>query len=201
MHDEHRQAHHPGEQGKGVEQAEEAAAVIRAQHVVEGEGHPLQEVSEGHPEHQGRNGAADEQAPVPGIAPARVGHLAAVLEAHRPEEQGEEHKQKRPVKAREGGRVHQGPGGEERSAAGDEPHLVAFPGGADAVDQHAAFVVRFGHERQQRSHSEVEAVHDGKPDEQRSHQQPPDDLEREVVEQDRHRMFPPYTAALDCSKA
>jgi hypothetical protein len=200
VHDEHRQAHHAREQGEGVEQPEKAAAVKRAQHVVERKRHPLQQVSEGHPEDQRRHGAADDQAPVPGAAPARVGHLAAVLEAHRPEEQREEHEQECPVKAGEGRRVDQRPGCEERAAAGDEPDLVALPGGADAVDEHAALVVGFGHKGQQRPHPEVEPVHDGKADEQRAHEQPPDDLEGEIVEQYRHRMCPPYQAALGCSK-
>ena len=46
---------------------------------------------------QGWNGTADKQAPIPEFSPTRVVDLAAVIEPHRPEKQGEENQQQCPV--------------------------------------------------------------------------------------------------------
>ncbi|HOT81487.1 MAG TPA: hypothetical protein PKY13_15950, partial [Microthrixaceae bacterium] len=87
----------------------------------------LQQVAEGDAEDQRRHGAADEEAPVPRRAPARILDLAAVIEADRAEEERPQHGEHRPVEAGEGRRINQRPGGEDGTAAGDEPHLVAVP--------------------------------------------------------------------------
>ena len=199
VHDEHRQAHHAREQGEGVEQPEKAAAVKRAQHVVERKRHPLQQVSEGHPEDQRRHGAADDQAPVPGAAPARVGHLAAVLEAHRPEEQGEEHEQQRPVEAREGGGIDQGPGGKDGPARGDEPDLVPVPVGAHRVDDDAPLGVVLAQEGEQGADPHIHAVGDGEADKEDAHQHPPGELQDFIV--DDHAVSPGFLIRPRCPAA
>src|SRR5690606_29919897 len=98
----------------------------------------LQQVAEGDAEDQRRYCAADEQAPVPGLAPARIVDLAPIVETDRPEEECPQHRQHGPVKAAEGGGIHQRPGGEDGATTGDEPDLVAVPVRADGVDDDAA---------------------------------------------------------------
>ena len=182
MEGDHRGADHAAQQGKGIEQAPEAAGVVRHQIVVKMEGHALQQVAEGHAEDQRWHRAPHEQAPVPGAAPARVVDLAAIVEPHRPEEQCPQHGQHGPVETGEGRRIDQRPGGEDGAAAGDEPHLVAVPVRADGVDDDAALDVILADEGQQGAHAHVVAVHDGEADEQHTHQQPPDELESRVVD-------------------
>ena len=185
VHRDHRRAHHAAQQCERIEQLPEAAGVVRHQRVFEVKRHTLQKVAEGHAEDERRYRTADEQTPVPGAAPGRVVDLAAVVEADRAEEQRPQHGQHGPVEAAERGRVHQRPGGEDRTAAGDEPHLVAVPVRADGVDDDATFFVVAPGEGQQRAHAHVVAVHDGEADQQHADQQPPDDLQGFVVEHDR----------------
>jgi hypothetical protein len=141
-----------------------------------------QEVAESDAEHQRRHRAADEEPPVPGVAPARVVHLAAEVEAHRPEEECEQDEQQRPVESGERRRVDQRPRRKGRAAGGDEPDLVALPRRAHRIDDDAALLVVLAEERQQCAHAHVEAVGHGEADQQHADEQPPDDLERFVVE-------------------
>ena len=75
--------------------------------------------------------------------------LGAVLERHRPHDEGRQDHEHRQVEAREADRVKRRPGGEDRAAAEDEPDLVAFPDRADGVDDDAAFDIGLADEGQQ----------------------------------------------------
>ncbi len=182
MSTEHAQADHATEQRERVEQCEEGAVVGRTHQLVELERQPEKQVAEGHAEHQRRHRTADEQRPVPGTAPARVLHLAAVVEAHWPAEQREQHQQHGPVQAGESHRVDHRPGGEQGATGGDEPHLIAVPMRGDGVDRHTPLVVGLADEGHQRHGAHVEAIGQGEADQQHTDQHPPDQLENLVVE-------------------
>ena len=51
-------------------------------------------------------------------------------------------------------------GGKERTAAQHQPHLVAVPDRANAVERDTALQVILGQERMQDAHAQVKAVHD-----------------------------------------
>ena len=71
--------------------------------------------------------------------------LAAVLEGHAPDDEGQEDQHEGQVQGREHGGV---PGRERREHAGaghDQPHLVAVPERADAVDGHPPLEVGLAH--------------------------------------------------------
>ena len=179
---EHAQADDAAEQRERVEQREERALVGRAHQLVELERQAKEQVAEGHAEHQRRHRTADEQGPVPGAAPARIFHLAAVVEPHRPAEQREQHQQHRPVQAGESDRIDHRPGREQRAASGDEPHLVAIPVRRNGVDRHASLVVGLADEGHQCHGAHVEAIGQGEADQQHADQHPPDELEHFVIE-------------------
>ncbi|MGF6370972.1 hypothetical protein OKW40_003722 [Paraburkholderia sp. RAU6.4a] len=96
---QHRHADESRQQRERIEQAEEAAVIGDAQIGIERERHALQQIAERDTEHQRRHEAADKEAPVPRVAPARILALAAIVEADRAEEQREQHEQHREVEA------------------------------------------------------------------------------------------------------
>ena len=146
------------------------------------ERYALQQSAEGNAEDQRRHHAADEEAPVPGIAPAGIVNLGPVVEADGTEEQREQHQQHRHVEAGKGGGIDHRPGGEDGAARGDEPDLIAVPVRADGVDGDAAFGVGTGDEGQEAAHPHVHAVGDGKPHEECSDEDPPDELQGFIIE-------------------
>jgi hypothetical protein len=172
----------PHSSAKGLSSAQKLPGIGGHQVVVEAEGHALEQIAESHPEDQRRHRPADEEAPVPGAPPGGVVDLAAVIKAHRAEEQRPQHRQHRPVEAREGGGIHQRPGRKDGAAAGDEPHLVAVPVGADGIDDDPPFGVVLADEGQQRSDAHVVAIHDGEAHQQHPDEQPPDQFERCVIQ-------------------
>jgi len=109
---EHAQADESCQQAEGIEQLPEVAVVADAQVGIELNRHAQQQVAEGHAEHQGRYQPADAQPPVPALSPAGILQLAAVIEADRAHEKGEQHDQHCPVEAGERGGIDQRPGGE-----------------------------------------------------------------------------------------
>ena len=194
MHHHHRDRKQPGHHRKGREQAEQRAFVETAQVAIQPKRRALQHVAHSHAEHQRGHEAADEQRPVPAIAPAGIGALGAVLERHGAQDQGRQHQEHGEVEAGKADRIDEWPGRKDRPAAQDEPHLVAFPVRCDGVDRHAAFLVRLADEGHQRGNAQVIAISQGKADQQRAHQAPPDDPQRFVVERDFHVVFLPYSA-------
>ena len=180
-----RYAHQPKQQGHGVEQPQQIAAVGRAHGVVDAEGHAVKQIAKCHAKNQGGYGAADKQAPIPHLAPNGVGEFGAKREPDRPKEQGKQHQHQRGVHARKSRGIDKRPGGKNGAPRRDEPHLVALPMRGHGVDHDAALRVIAPHEGQQNANAHVVAVHHGKADEQKADQQPPDQLEREIVQHGR----------------
>ncbi len=186
---QHRHRQQAAQQGEGREQAQQAAFIEAAQVAGQAEGRADEDVADRYAEHQGREEAADEQAPVPHRAPARLGPLGAVFERHRPQYQRGQHQEHRQIEAREADGVDLGPGGEDRRPAHDQPDLVAFPGRADGVDHHATLFILLGDEGQQGADAHVEPVGQGEADQQHAQQSPPDQAEGGVVEGEFHLSF------------
>ena len=109
--------------------------------------------------------------------------LAAVLEAHRTQDERAEHDEHGEIEAGEGHGIDHRPGGENGAGAEDQPHLIAFPDRSDRVDGDAALTIGAGDEGQQDADAEIETVHDGKADEQHAEQQPPDDTQGRIIEE------------------
>ncbi|MNK76907.1 hypothetical protein D3C87_964890 [compost metagenome] len=173
MHHQHGNRNEAAQQGERVEQREEAAVVEDVHVRRETERHALQHVANRHAADQGRHEAAHEQGRIPAGAPARIFALAAEFERHGTHDQRHEDDEHGQVKARERNGVQLRPGGKDGAAAEDQPHLVAFPHGADTVDDDSALEVRLAGERQQDARAQVEAVRDGKAHQQDADQQPP----------------------------
>lgn len=183
MHHHHRHADQAGQQRERLEELVEVAFVFGPQRRrVEAERHAEDDIAHRHAEHQRGHHAAEAQHRVPAAAPARALHLAAVLETHRPQDQGDEDQHHGQVKTRERGRIQQRPGREDRPAGGDQPDLVAFPYRADHVEHHAPLDIGLGDQRQKRRHAQIETVHHGEADQQRAQQQPPEHAQGGVVE-------------------
>ena len=183
VHDQHRDRNQAGEQGIRVEQPEERAVVEDLHVVLDAKRHALQHVAHRHAEDQCGYEAAYEQGPVPSAAPCRFLALAAELEGHRPQDQRDEDREHRQVETRERHRVELRPRREDRAAAEDQPHLVAFPDRADGVDDDTALDVAACHERQQRSGAQIETIGEGKADQQHPQQRPPDQAQDIVGDQ------------------
>ncbi len=185
MHHQHRQRHRPRQQRERVQQADELHVprpfIDGVQVIGEVEGHALDNIADRDAEQQRRDGAAGEQRPVPCRPPARIVALGAVLERHRPHDEGREDHEHRQVEAREADRIERRPGGEDRAAAEDEPHLVALPDRADGVDGDPAFDIAAPDEGQQRAHPHVEPVGQGKADQQHAKQAPPDHAQQLIA--------------------
>ena len=135
-----------------------------------------QQIPKGHPEDQWRYGTADEQSPVPGLAPSGVVDFAAVVETDRTKKESPQHNQHGPVETGKCGGVNQRPGGKNGTATGDEPDLVSIPVWPDGVDDDTAFHVVLANEGQQCANTHVVSVHDGEADQQHADQQPPDEF-------------------------
>jgi hypothetical protein len=135
--------HDAGQQRERVQQADELgverALVDRVKIIGQVKRHALQHVADRHAEDQRGHAPPANKRPVPGRPPAGVIPLRAVLEGHRPDDEGGQYHEHRQVEAGERDRVERRPGGEDRAAAEDEPDLVAFPDRAHGVDRHAAF--------------------------------------------------------------
>ena len=86
LSDDHRHAHHAGQQTKRIQQLEEVTGVVKTHVFVQVERYALQQVTERHADHQRWNEATDEDAPVPHVAPTGVFNLGTVVETDRTEE-------------------------------------------------------------------------------------------------------------------
>lgn len=144
-------------------------------------GTPLQQVAERHAEYHGRHEGADEDAPVPHVAPAAALQLGTVVETDRAEEQGGQHQDHGDVEAGEGRCVDHRPGGEQRAAGGDQPHLVTVPVRGDGVDHHPALGIGFPDDAHQNADAHVETVGDGEADQQYANQDPPNKSQYFIV--------------------
>ena len=181
VHDQHGEADRPGQQGKRAQQAEETSREDRPLQLIEMKRQAEEQVSERHPEQQRRNGAADEQGPVPGVAPAWIGDLVAEHESHGPQDEGQQQHEHREVQARERGRIKQWPGRKHHAACQDEPHLVAVPDRLDGFEQRASLLIRATEEAKRRPDAEVESVHDREADQECAQDQPPDQAQGCIV--------------------
>ena len=141
-----------------------------------------QQIAKGDAEHERRNDAGQEKDPVPAPAPRKRRHFSAKGERDGPQDKTSEHKHHCQIEAREGGGIEQGPCGEDRAAAKNEPDLVSFPNRADSIEQHATLVFVSWNERMQHCDAQIESVHDGKTDKQHAKKRPPDHAQRSIVE-------------------
>jgi len=178
---QHRETHHACQQREGLQQIEEAARIGRAHHGIEMIRHAQEEIAEGDAEQQRRHRAGESQCRIPQVPPARIGDLAAEIETHRPQDEREQDQEHGQIQIREGGRIQQRPGCKYRATAEDEPDLVALPYRFDAFEQRAPFLIIAADEAKRRAYAQVEAVHDGKADQERAQQRPPDHSQRLVV--------------------
>ena len=190
MKDDHQQRDDAAQQTERVEQAEEAARVERTQRFVKVKRHSLKQIAESYAEDDRGHGRTHKQSPVPRVAPARAGHLAAEVKANRTQDQCEKHDEHGPVKAREGSAVQKRPGREDGAAAREQPHLVAVPVRGDGVDHAAAVGVVLAEEGQQRTHAHVLAVHDGKAHEQHTDEEPPDQTQNFIIDHFQNLLCP-----------
>ena len=164
-----------------MQQAEEAAGDHGALQGIEVEGHPEEEVAEGDPAQQRRQRAPQGERDIPGLAPARPGKLVAECEAHGPQDECDQQQEHRQVQPRERGGVEQGPGGEGRAAAEDEPDLVALPHRLDPGQQRTPLGIGAAREAEGGPDPQVEPVHDRKAGQQHPQDQPPQHAQRRVV--------------------
>ncbi len=171
---------HAGQQQRPLERK---GAVVDAKGRIEAKRQALQQEAQGGAKHQGRQQTAHHQGAIPPAAPDRVRQLAAIVKAHRTQEEAEQQEHEGDVERREGGGIDQRPGGEQGASPGDEPHLVALPHRPHAVEQHPPLLVVLGHHRQQHGHAEIEAVHHHEADEHEEHQPPPDQFQGFVIHQ------------------
>ena len=100
--------------------------------------------------------------------------MLRILESDRPQNERSQNQKHRQIKTGKACRIERRPRGKDRTAAQDEPYLVAFPNWADRIDRHAPLDVIACDEWQQRGGPKIEAVHDSKADEQDAEQRPPD---------------------------
>ena len=192
VHHQHGQRHQAAQQAEGVEQAEEGAFIEDLHVFPDVEGHALQHVAHGHPEDDRGQKPGHEQDGIPAAAPGGVFALAAELEGHRPQDEREQDGEHGQVEARERHRVQLRPGGEDGAAPQDQPDLVAFPDGADGVDDGAAFDIGACDEGQQRADAQVKAVGHRIADQQHAHQCPPDQAQHLIGDEfvENHVPFP-----------
>ena len=173
MRRQHEDRRHADQQGIGVQQVEEGAPDV----ALRVEQHALHDVAEGHAQQQGDAQRRGEEDPVPGAAPARRRPLAAKLDRDGAQDQHQQHQHHRRVEAGEERGVDHGEGGKERAAAQHQPHLVAVPHRADAVQRDAPLIVVLGQERMQDPHAQIEAIHDQIAGDDDDKQHVPDDIE------------------------
>ena len=169
----HHQADNTGQQTKGVEQAEEVAFIGRAQILIHGEGHPLQQVAKGYAKDHRRHKTTDEEAPVPGRAPAGIFNLGAVIKTDRTEEKGHQGQHHGGIKTGEGRGINRRPGCKDGTTGSDQPHLITIPVGGNGVDHHTPFIVGATKDREQSSHSHVKTIGHGKANQQHADERPP----------------------------
>lgn len=90
------------------------------------------------------------------------------------------------IEVRESGGVEHWPGGEDRTAAKDQPRLVALPHRPHGINDDATLDVRTRHSGQKNCNTEVKAVHYGKADQQDAEQCPLDGF---IVKHGELRLF------------
>jgi hypothetical protein len=124
------------------------------------ERHAADDVAERHAEQHGDAVGRQREEPVPHGAPARALALRAELDGDRAQDEHEQHEHHRQVEPAEQRGVHERERGEQRTAAEDEPHLVAVPHRPDAVEEDALVAVVLGEHRREHPDAQVEAVED-----------------------------------------
>ena len=173
VHQDHGKADQAAEQRERIQQRPERDIGLHPQIGVEAERHAFKQIAEGHPEHQGRNDAANAQRPVPPAAPAGIFQLAAELEADRAHDQRRQHQKHGEIETGKARGIECRPGGENRAATQDEPDLVSLPDRPNTVDGDAALHIAAANKSQKRSGAQIETVGDGKAAEQHAQQKPP----------------------------
>ncbi len=187
--DRQRQRQQAGQHRERVEQGDEAAGIDRAHIPLKVEGHAHEHIAHGGAENDHRQRAAEQQRPVPGIAPSRRGDFAAVFKPQRAHDHAPQQQQNDHIQTGERSGVDQRVGREDRAAAENEPHLIAVPVGADGIEHGAALGIGFADEAQQRAHAHVHADHGAQPDEQHAEQDPPQDLKDEIQVHDYYSLW------------
>ena len=81
MKDDHQQRDDAAQQSEGVQKSKEAPCIDRAQRFIEVKRHALQQIAESNAENDRRHGRTDKQQPIPSVAPAGGGKLAAEIKA------------------------------------------------------------------------------------------------------------------------
>ena len=161
--------------------------------------HALQQVAERHANHQRRHEAAEENAPVPQLTPAHIFDFRAVVKTDRAEEKRGQHQNHRHIEAGKGRRIDHWPGGEQRAAGGDQPHLVAVPVRRDTVNHDAAFGIGATQNARQHSHAHIETVGDREANQQHADQQPPDKTYNFIIQHSWLLYCIGCEATVDCS--
>lgn len=119
--------------------------------------------------------------------------LVTVFEPDGPQDQRRKDQEHRKIEPRKADRIKRWPGGEDRSAAKDQPDLVAFPDRADGVDGNAPLDIGAGRKGQQRANPHVKAIGHRKADQKEPHQPPPDQAQCLIADkfmQDHARVTP-----------
>ena len=181
MHAQHDQRNDPGKQREWRHGIGNAAIHDHAHAAVEVKGDSAQNQAEGDAEDHRRQGAANNQRPVPEIAPARILNLGAVFKARRPEKQCEQSGKHGRIEHRERRGIGQRHGREDRARAENQPDLIAVPCRGDNIDQHLAFVIRATDDAQHRADPQIKAAGDAEPGQQNAQKRPPENPQNIVI--------------------
>ena len=164
-----------------MQQAEESPREHRTGELIEIKRQSEEQIPEGHAAQQRGHRPAHQERPVPGVAPARISDLVAIDKSRRTQDERHQQNKHGKIQARERGCVQPRPGREHRTAAENEPHLVAFPHRLDGFEQRATLLVGASHEAKDRPHPQIEAVQECESDQERPQDQPPDHPQSCVV--------------------
>ncbi|AAN79286.1 Hypothetical protein c0813 [Escherichia coli CFT073] len=162
LSNDHPYAHHTCQQAERVKQLEEVTGVVQTQIFINVEWYALQQVTERYTNHQRRNEATNEDAPVPHVTPAGFFNLGAVVKTDRTEEQRRQHEDHRHIEAGERSGIDHRPGSKQCAACGDQPNLVTVPVWCDGVNHNSTLGVVTTEETGEHAHPHVETVSDCK---------------------------------------
>ena len=182
LSNDHPYAHHTGQQAERVKQLEEVTGVVQTQIFINVERYALQQVTERHTNHQRRNEATNEDAPVPHVAPTGVFNLGTVIKTDRTEKQRRQYEDHRDIEAGERSGINHRPGSEQRATCGDQPYLVTVPVWRDRVNHNSTLGVVTTEETGEHPHPHVETVSDCKTNQQNANQQPPDKTQYFIID-------------------
>lgn len=120
------------------------------------ERHTLQAIAEGDAKEQSGNERPHEEADAPELLPLRV--MRTKLEAHRTDDETEEHEHDGQVEAGKHGRVCGRERGEQGTTRSQKPDLVAIPDRTDGGHEGALFARSLCHEGREDARAQIEAI-------------------------------------------